>query len=203
MKVIRSGFLALAFALILTAPSMAQSTYVIDATHSTIGFSIKHLTVSTVLGNFKAFEGTITLDAKNPAGSSFEATIQTKSINTENEQRDEHLRNADFFDAQANPIITFKTTSVTVAENTYTVTGDLTIKGVTKSITLPLTVDGPITSPMGGDDVIGVAGQTKINRQDFGVKWNKAMDKGGLVLGDEVIITVNLEAHAKQEGLAM
>ena len=148
-------------------------------------------------GNFKTFEGLITLDPKDAAATKVEATIDTKSINTQNDQRDAHLRSADFFDADTNPTILFKSTSATVKGNIYNVTGEVTIKGVTKQITLPLTIAGPVKSPMGGNDVIGVSGQTKINRHDFGIKWNKQMDQGGYVVGDEVMIIINLEAHKK------
>ncbi len=199
MKRLSRYFLAMLLSLLFVLPAMAADTYVIDAVHSTIGFSVKHLTVSEVQGNFKTFSGSITLDDKNPSASQMEASIETKSINTQNEQRDTHLRSADFFDADANPTITFKSTSVASKGNSYTVTGDLTIKGVKKSITFPLSIAGPIKSPMNGDEVIGVSGQTKINRQDFGVKWNKQMDQGGFVVGDEVAITINLEAHKKTE----
>lgn len=197
MKTLRHITLALSLVLATGVFAFAADIYTIDPAHSTIGFSIKHLTVSDVEGNFKAFEGTIMLDAKDPSASKFEATIKTKSINTQNDQRDEHLRGADFFDAENNPDITFKSAMISASGNVYTVTGDLTMKGVTKSVTIPLTVSGPIKSPMGGDMVIGLSGQTKINRQDFGVKWNKQMDQGGFVLGDEVTVIIKLEAHNK------
>lgn len=193
MKAIRTGLLALVLAAAWAAPSFAAETYTIDPVHSTIGFSIKHLTVSEVQGNFKTFSGSITLDG---AATQLEATIETKSINTQNEGRDKHLLNADFFDADNNPSITFKSKSVKVEGSTYQVTGDLTIKGVTKEITIPFTVAGPIKNPMGEGQVIGVSGQTKINRQDYGVKFNKQMDQGGLMIGDDVAITINLEAHS-------
>ena len=197
MKTVQTHVLAALLTLGLASAAFAADTYVIDPVHSTIGFSVKHLTVSEVQGNFKTFTGSITLDSKNAAAAAVDASIETKSINTQNEQRDTHLRSADFFDADANPAITFKSTNVAVNGNTYTVTGDLSIKGITKSITLPLTILGPVKSPMSGDDVIGAVGQTIINRQDFDVKWNKQMDKGGYIVGDEVTININLEAHKK------
>ncbi len=197
MKTLHGYFFAVFLSLLTAVPTFAADTYVIDAVHSNIGFSIKHLTVSDVQGNFKTFSGSITLDAKDPTATQLEATIETKSINTQNEARDAHLRNADFFDADANPSITFKSTAVTSKGNTLTVAGELMIKGVTKPISLTLTISGPIKSPMSGDNVIGISGQTKINRQDFGVKWNKQMDQGGYILGDEVAVSINLEAHKK------
>lgn len=199
MKTLHGYFFAVFLSLLTAVPTFAADTYVIDAVHSNIGFSIKHLTVSDVQGNFKTFSGSITLDAKDPTATQLEATIETKSINTQNEARDAHLRNADFFDADANPTITFKSTAVTSKGNTLTVAGELMIKGVTKPISLTLTISGPIKSPMSGDNVIGISGQTKINRQDFGVKWNKQMDQGGYILGDEVAVSINLEAHKKTD----
>lgn len=197
MKTLLSHLLTLSLTIGLTTAALAADTYVIDPVHSTIGFSIKHLMVSTVQGNFKTFTGALTLDSKNTSESSIEATIETKSINTQNDARDTHLRSADFFDAETNPTITFKSTDIKVRNNIYTTTGDLTIKGITKSIAFPLTVLGPIKSPMNGDDVIGATGQTVINRQDFDIKWNNKMDENGYILGDEVTITINLEAHKK------
>lgn len=201
MKTMPTHVLAVLFILGLTTATFAADTYVIDPVHSTIGFSVKHLTVSEVQGNFKTFTGTVTLDAKNASATTIEATIETKSINTQNDQRDNHLRSSDFFDAHANPAITFHSTNVVFKGNTYTLTGDLNIKGTTKSITLPLTILGPVKSPMNGDDVIGISGQTIINRQDFGVKWNKQMDQGGYIVGDEVTININLEAHKKTQSV--
>lgn len=197
MKIFCRVFFVSLLCLIFAKTVCAADSYVIDPVHSSVGFSIKHLTVSEVTGNFKTFSGLITLDPQNSAVTDVESSIETKSINTQNEQRDEHLRNPDFFDADANPVIRFKSTSIKTAGNTSYITGDLTIKGVTKSITLPLKVFGPVKSPMSGDRVIGVSGETTINRQDFGVQWNKQMDNGGLILGDEVTVKINLEAHNK------
>lgn len=196
MNAVRTSLLGLALTVGLATAAFAADTYVIDPVHSTVGFSVKHLTVSEVEGNFKTFTGSVTLDATAP---SVEATIDTKSINTQNEGRDKHLMSTDFFDADNNPTITFKSTSIVVAGNTYTVKGNLTMKGVTKEITLPLTVSGPVKNPMSKveDQVIGVVGQTTINRQDFGVKWNQQMDQGGWMVGDDVTIIIKLEAHKK------
>ncbi len=197
MKTLHPYFLAVFFCLGLATNALCADTYVIDAVHSSVAFSIKHLTVSEVIGNFKNFSGLINIDPKNSAITEVEASIETKSVNTQNEQRDEHLRGTDFFDADTNPAISFKSTSVKTQGNVSTVTGELTIKGTTKTISLPLTIAGPVKSPMNDDQVIGVSGQTKINRPDFGVKWNKQMDQGGYVIADEVLITINLEAHKK------
>jgi len=200
MKAFRTGLLAVVLAAGLAAPSFA-AIYDIDTTHSTIGFSVKHLTVTEVQGNFKTFSGTIVFDSNNAATTRIDATIETKSINTQNDGRDNHLRGADFFDADNNPNITFKSKSVIASGDTYNVTGDLTIKGVTKEVIIPLTVSGPVTNPMGGGQVIGLSGQTKINRQDYGVKWNKQMDQGGLMVSDNVVININLEAHEQKTAM--
>ena len=197
MKIIRNSFLGLILCVGLATTASAANTYMIDTTHSTVGFSVKHLTVSTVPGNFKDFSGTIFLDPAKPTATMIEATIETKSINTNNEKRDTHLRSADFFDADANPTITFKSTSVTADGNTYNVSGDLTIKGVSRKVMIPMELSGPVKSPMNGNMVIGLSKQTKINRQDYGVKWSKQMDTGGLVVGDDVMIHIDIEAHEK------
>lgn len=167
--------------------------YVIDTAHSRMGFSVTHLTVSEVQGEFKAFEGQVALDKDTQANSKFSATIQVNSIDTRNEGRDGHLKQADFFDAEKFPTITFDSTKVDVQGNVYSVTGDLTIKGVTKSLTIPLTISGPVKNPMNGIETIGFSGKAVINRKDFGVSWNKQMDQGGMVVGDDVTLQINLE----------
>ena len=194
---ILKGLMALAFSAGIATAAAAGDTYVIDPAHSTVGFLVQHLTVSQVQGQFNDFQGTIDLDPADAAATKVDVTIQTKSIDTRNENRDKHLRSPDFFDADKNPLITFQSSAVTADGKAYSITGDLTIKGVTKKATVPLVISGPITNPMGGGQVIGLSGQTKINRQDFGVSWNKQMDKGGFVVGNDVQININLEAHAK------
>ena len=177
-------------------PSLAGAeTYNIDTKHSSIGFSITHLMVSTVRGSFADYQGTIQFDPANPEATTAEATIQAASINTQQPDRDKHLIGPEFLDVEKNPTIAFKSKSVKKEGANYLLTGDLTLRGVTKEITLPMVINGPIKSPMGGENVIGLNGQTKINRQDFGVSWNKQMDQGGYVLGDEVMLEVNIEAH--------
>jgi polyisoprenoid-binding protein YceI len=188
------GLLILGFGAVMTTAAQA-ATYMVDPTHSTVGFSVKHLTVSEVQGNFSEVAGTIAFDPAKMDANAAEVTIQAKSINTGNEKRDGHLRTGDFFDTEKFPTITFKSTSATVSGTTLSLSGDLTIKGVTKNVTIALEVSGPIKNPMGGDQVIGASGQLKINRQDYGVSWNKQMDQGGYVVGDDVLITINIEAH--------
>ena len=179
-----------------TAKNSAAVVYKIDQAHSTIGFTVKHLVVSTVRGQLTDYVGTIDFDKDNLTTSHTDVTIQAASINTGNNDRDNHLRTGDFFDVENNPTITFKSKSIAQAGSDYAVTGDLTIRGVTKEITIPVSIAGPVQGPS-GDQVIGLTGQTTINRQDFGVSWNKALDTGGLVVSDDVTLVIEIEAHAK------
>ncbi len=172
------------------------STYQIDPAHSSIGFSVKHLMVSTTPGNFTDFSGTINFDKETAAESSIEVAIKSASINTNLPKRDDHLRSADFFDAEKYPEITFKSIKITGESGNYTITAELTMHGVSKEISVPVSIAGPVTSPF-GDEVIGISGEFALNRQDYGVKWNKTMDAGGVVVSDEVKVTVNIEAHKK------
>ncbi len=186
------------FGLFVQSASFAADSYTIDNVHSQIGFAVKHLTVSTVKGSFSDYVCIIQFDPANPSAISAEATIQVNSIDTQNEKRDGDLKSPNFFDAEKFPTITFKTTKVTQSAGGYTMTGDLTMHGVTKSISFPCTIAGPVKG-MQGDDVIGLSGQMTINRQDFGVSWNKAMDSGGYVVSDDVAITIDFEAHHKKD----
>lgn len=174
----------------------AAEVYKVDAGHSSVGFSTKHLMVSTVNGSFDEYEGAITYDPADPKAFKADLTIQAKSIDTNQEKRDAHLRNADFLDADKFPTITFVSKSLSGGEGSYTLTGDLTIKGVTKEISFPVTVSGPVQSPMGGA-VIGLDANFTINRQDYGVSWSKAMDNGGLVVSNDVAVKISLEAVKK------
>jgi polyisoprenoid-binding protein YceI len=149
--------------------------------------------VSNVKGAFGAFSGTVEFDEANPSAMTATATIEVKSVDTRNEKRDDHLRGADFFDADTYPEITFTTTRVEGELPNLVLVGDLTIKGTTKEVSLPVEFNGPVTNPW-GSVVIGFSGSTKINRQDFGVTWSKALDGGGVVVADEVTLLVEIEA---------
>lgn len=180
-------------ALLLVAPAFAVDTYKIDAVHSEVGFKVRHL-VSRTSGRFTKFEGTIQLDEKNIGNSSVDVNIDVASINTDNASRDGHLKSPDFFDAAKFPTITFKSTSVKeVSKGQLQVTGDFTMHGITKRITLPITSLGGIATPF-KDFRAGFEGSLKLNRQEFGVKWNKTLDAGGAVLGDDVDISLAIEA---------
>lgn len=183
---------------LFSAGAARASTWEIDSVHSSAQFAIRHLMVSTVRGNMGKVTGTLNLDDSNLSQSSVEATIDVSGIDTREPKRDAHLKSADFFDAAQYPSITFKSKKVEkVSDDKYKVTGDLTIKGKTKEVVLD--VEGspkPMTDPMGNTKLGGVA-RTKINRQDFGVSWSKSLDGGGLVVGDEVEITIDLELVKK------
>ncbi len=172
----------------------AAETYVIDAVHSSVAFSIRHF-VSKVPGKFNQFAGTISFDAANPAASSVEATIQIASIDTANQKRDDHLRNADFFDAPKFPTMKFKSrTWKKTGENTFNVVGDLTLKDVTKEVTLKVTSLG-FGPGMGGAQLSGWEATTKINKRAFNVKGPAMLEAA---LGDEIAITINIEAAQKK-----
>ncbi|HLF18671.1 MAG TPA: YceI family protein [Candidatus Omnitrophota bacterium] len=170
-------------------------TYEVDAAHSTLGFAVKHMVVGTTRGAFDTFNGQITLDPNNDQAFSANVTIDAASIDTKNESRDNHLKSADFFDVATHPQITFTNARLEKTEGGTAIVGDLTMKGVTKSVTIPVTIAGPVKGTSGAD-VIGIAGQIQINRQDFDIKWNKTLDSGGLVVDDVVNVIVEIEAKA-------
>jgi polyisoprenoid-binding protein YceI len=171
---------------------MAQWNF--DKTHSNVEFVVRHMMVSNVRGSFGEYDGIINFDPANPAASSVEVTIQTASINTGVVDRDNHLRSADFFDAANNPTITFKSTGVQVVDdNNVKLTGDLTMNGVTKPVTLDVEYLGQGNSPF-GDVRAGFEASTKINREDFGLGWNVALEAGGVLVGKEIKIQLAVEA---------
>ncbi len=180
----------------LAASASAQDTYVVDKGHSEASFQIRHL-VSKVRGRFKDFAGTVTTDPAKPEASRVEFTIKADSIDTTNDRRDADLRSANFFEVEKFPEITFRSTKVTKrGEDRYDVTGDLTMHGVTKPLTLPVTVLGFQKDPWGGQRV-GLETAVTLNRKDFGIVWNKVLDAGGTLLGDDVAVTITLEAVKK------
>lgn len=184
-------FAAAALSALAVIPASAE-TYTIDPGHSEVSFQIRHM-VSQVRGRFNAFSGTVQMDPKNLAGSSVEFKIKADSIDTNVADRDKHLRGADFFDTEKFPEITFKSKSVKAAgKDKYNVTGTLTMHGVSKDITLPVTFLGEAKDPWGGTRA-GFETATTLNRKDFGIVWNKAVDNGGVLLGDDVKVEINLE----------
>ena len=197
-------FLAAVAGLALTLPSWAQtSTWKIDSAHSSAQFSVRHLMISNVRGEFARVEGALQLDENDITRSSAEATIDANSLNTREARRDTHLKSADFFDVANHPTIRFQSRKVEKAgEGALRVTGDLTIRGVTKEVVLD--VEGPTPAITGtrGEMRRGATATTRINRQDFGVSWNRKLDAGGVVVGDEVKITIDLELVKQAESAA-
>jgi polyisoprenoid-binding protein YceI len=173
---------------------MAQVTYVIDPAHTAAHFSVRHMMISNVRGEFTKVSGKIVWDAENPANSSIEATIDANSINTREPQRDGHLKSADFFDVEKYPTIEFKSTKVQPEDGGGKVTGNLTIHGVTHSVVLEVEGPTPEIKDPWGNLKIGASATTKINRKDFGLTWNSALETGGLMVGDEIKISIEAEA---------
>jgi len=198
MRTIVKGLSGFMFAVLVSSGAWAADAYVLDPVHSSIGFSVRHMMVAKVNGVFKDYQGNIAFSATDLANSTFDFVIKAASIDTRNEARDAHLRSPDFFDAAAFSDIVFRTKKVVAAgTGVYNVTGDLTMKGVTKEIVIPVTVLGPVFNPMAKVDGLGVETNFTLNRQDYGVKWNKSLDNGGVVVGDNVEVAVSLEVHKK------
>ena len=172
----------------LTAAALFGGTYNLDKSHSNVGFKVKHLMISNVSGKFDNFTGSFDYDEKTKTLKSLNGNIEVSSINTENEKRDAHLKSADFFDTQKYPNITFKLLEVK-DDKAY---GEYTMHGVTKKISLDYENNGTITDPWGNKRV-GLELSGKINRKDYGVTWNKALEAGGVMVGDKVKLTIDLE----------
>jgi polyisoprenoid-binding protein YceI len=189
--------LAALFAAALAAtPLFAVDTYTIDKVHSDVSFRVRHF-VSKVRGNFTDFDGTIQIDQANPEASSVVFTIKTASINTNNEGRNKHLNSPDFFDTAKFPEISFQSTKIAPAgKDKYNVTGNFTMHGVTKEITLPVEFTGTAKDPRGSEKA-GFELATTVNRKDYGINWNKALDNGSFMLSDEVAVTISLETVKK------
>lgn len=188
---IRQLFLGL---LLAAASLSAQSTqWKIDTSHSAVQFSVKHMMVTTVRGHFGTLTGTVAYDPAKPAATVVEAEVDVNTIDTRNERRDKHLRSADFFDVEKFPKMTFKSKSVrAVAPGKLLLVGDLTLRGTTREVTFE--VEGP-TAPLNTGRVVkmGAVAAAKINRSDFGMTWNRAIEAGGVTVGDEVMLTIDLQ----------
>jgi polyisoprenoid-binding protein YceI len=171
----------------------ATGTYALDASHSQVGFAVRHVMISKTKGRFSDVAGNVEI-AENPLDSSVAVTIQTASIDTRDEQRDGHLRSGDFFDAEAYPTMTYQSRSVRDAgKGNYVVEGDLTIKGVTRSVPLDLTFEGGAADPWGGVR-IGFSAKAELDREAFGLTWNQALETGGVLVGKKVTIEIEAEA---------
>jgi polyisoprenoid-binding protein YceI len=174
--------------------STLTGTYTIDASHTTIGFVARHAMVTKVRGAFNEFEGTAFLDGENPHNTTAKVVIKASSIDTRNDQRDEHLRSNDFFAMEEFPEITFVSTSnKQIDDGTFELTGDLTVKGVTKSVTVPFEFEGASKDPFGNDRV-GFSGSLVINRKDFGVSFNAPLETGGLLVSDKITLELDISA---------
>jgi polyisoprenoid-binding protein YceI len=190
----KTRFAVLAASLALAAPVQAAETYQFDKAHTTVGFQVRHI-YTNVSGKFTDFTGTIQVDRAKPESSTVDFTIQATSIDTSEPRRDQHLRSADFFDVANNPTITFKSTSIKAnGKDSWIVTGDFTMHGVTKSVVLPVTLLGEGKDPM-GNEKMGLETGLTINRKDYGLNWNKALETGGVLVGEEVKIQIAIEAN--------
>jgi polyisoprenoid-binding protein YceI len=171
----------------------ARTAWKLDPTHSLVEFGVKHLMIATVKGRITDVEGTIYTDEKDPRKSSVEATLKAVSIDTRTEQRDQHLRSADFLHVENYPEIKFRSTRIEGGKESFKLTGDLTIRDVTKPVTLDVQFEGRTKDPWGGERV-GFSGSGKIDRRDFGLTWNQALEAGGVAVGHDIKISLEVEA---------
>lgn len=186
-------FFAAAVLSSLGALPLAAETYSIDPGHSEVSFTVRHM-VTKVRGRFNDFAGKINMDPKNLAASSVDFHVKATSVDTAVPDRDKHLRTADFFDVEKYPEISFKSDSIkATGKDKYAVTGTLTLHGVSKKVTLPVSFLGQAKDPWGGTRA-GFETSTTLNRKDYGIVWNKAVDNGGVLLGDDVQVDINIEA---------
>lgn len=186
---------------VLSLPAFAAD-YEVDSSHSSADFSVRHMMVTNVRGTFGKVSGTLQLDEKDVTRSKVEAVIDATSINTNEPKRDGHLKSPDFFDVEKHPTLTFKSTKVTKKGKKLAVTGDLTIRGVTRQVVLDVEeLTAPVKDPW-GQTKIGAVATTRLNRRDFGLTWNKALETGGMLVGEEVKVQLNLQFNAKQKQTA-
>lgn len=190
----------LAVAAVLSLPAFASAAaWEIDPAHTTVGFSVKHMMVSNVKGQFKTTSGTVEFDPAAPEKAVIDVKIDVASVDTEIGKRDDHLKSPEFFDAAKFPQMTFKSKSVKkVSDGKYKVTGDLTIKGTKKEVTLDVEgLDKGFKNPFSGKESRGASATGKINRKDFGLTWNMAVEGGGIMVGEEIAIQIDVELIAK------
>jgi polyisoprenoid-binding protein YceI len=191
---------AAAFALSAQSATAEVHQFSVDSVHSQVGFRVRHLAGKTP-GHFNEFEGTVWLDPENVEGTlKIEGIIKATSIDTSNEKRDGHLRSADFFDVENHPEIRFVSKSVRKQGEDLLMVADLTIRGATHEVKLEVDLGGVMTNPFTNTPTTGVGLEGKVNRKDFGIVWNKTLDAGGLLLGEEVELEVQLEATSMPEG---
>ena len=180
-------------ATMLALPSVAAAgDWTLDAAHSQASFSVRHMMISNVRGDFTGISGTVDFDEKKATNTKIDVAIDVATLDTRDAKRDGHLKSPDFFDVAKHPKMTFKSKKIRKSGKNYKVAGDLTIHGVTKPVTLLTTISKPTKSPW-GQTVVGVQATTTINRKDFGLTWNKALETGGVVVGEKVEITIDAE----------
>lgn len=189
----RLAVLAVLLTLCFAGVALGANTYVVDRSHTTVGFTVRHLVINKVRGKFNAFSGTIIYDEQDVMQSSLQGTINVASIDTDHHKRDNHLRSADFFDADGYPEITFKSKEVEKDGDRPVLVGDLTMRGTTKEVRIPFEITGKIQDPS-GKTRIGFEATLQLDRQEFGVSYSKTMDNGGLIVGDKVNIELVGEA---------
>lgn len=177
--------------------SQERTVWTLDTAHSSIEFTVKHMMFTTVRGRFADANATITLDEKDPKGASVEAEVSAASIDTRAQQRDEHLRGPDFFDVEKHPSLIFKSKRIEgqakIPGDRFQIVGDLTIRDATREVTLDVTFEGQGKNPW-GKEVIGFAAETRIDRRDFGLTWNQALEAGGVLVSNEVKIHLSIQA---------
>lgn len=188
-----SGLLVIIFILFYLSGAFAADKYIIDAEHSTIGFAATHMEVSVVRGEFTDYKGEVLFDEKNIDDLRIDIVIKAKNIDTRLKARDDHLRSADFFDVQNYPVIIFKSKKILKRNTGYEIIGDLTMHGVTREVSGQVVIRGPVKTSY-GKQLIGISGEAIINRLDYGISWNAKMPGGGLAVGDEVKILIDVEA---------
>jgi polyisoprenoid-binding protein YceI len=177
----------------MSAASATQNTtaWKIDSAHSSVEFSVRHMKIATVRGHFGAVNGTVTIDENDPSASTVEVSIPTATVDTRQEQRDAHLRSPDFFDTEKYPEMTFRSTRVERNGDAYKVTGDLTIRGVTREVTLDVTDEGR-GKGMEGEARAAFRAVTKVDRREFGLTWNQALEAGGFLVDNDIRITIDV-----------
>ena len=187
------------FLIVALVAAAHAEPWLVDKTHSLVGFTVKHMMVSNVHGEFGSYEATVDFDPANPTALSLEATMDVNSVSTRDTSRDKHLRSADFFDVANHPTLTFKSKKVTkVADGHFQVSGDLTIRGVTKPITLDVQGLDRVWDDPWGSRRTGCTASAVISRKDFGLTWNAALEAGGVLVGDEVNIVLEIELMQKK-----
>lgn len=185
-----------------TATETTVTTWAVDPTHAEVAFAVKHLMIATVRGRFGALSGTVTIDEAQPSNSKVDVTVDVTSIDTRQEMRDNHLRSADFLDVENHPTMHFVSKRVEGDINgKFKVAGDLTIRGTTREITLDVVNEGRVLDPWGGTR-IGITATGKLNRSDYGLTWNVALEAGGVTVGEEVKISIEAELVLQKETVA-